>query len=60
LASTKIDIKKLKHFAYCSVPGSRPLYQIMLLEEDTMEIEVFLSRLPLWLKLIRMQDIRSG
>lgn len=51
---TKIEIRRLKTFASTNFPRYWPIRQILLLEDDLLDVNVFLARVPLWLRLIRL------
>lgn len=48
----KIDLTKLKVCAM-ELPQGSALREILLSESDTIDIATFLSRLPIWLQLLR-------
>ena len=47
----RIKINALKEFASQRLPRNAPLREVLLSEEDELEVDVFLARLPIWLKL---------
>ena len=47
----RIKMKALKEFASQRLPRNAPLREVLLSEEDELEVDVFLARLPIWLKL---------
>ena len=54
MVQNKVNIRKLKQFAFEKLPKNWPLREILLSEEDELEIHVFLARLPIWLRLSRI------
>lgn len=55
MAKTKVNIQKLKNFAFTRLPKPFALREILLSEEDELEVSIFLARLPLYLKLSRFR-----
>lgn len=55
VSRTKVDMTKLKAFAAKELLQTSLLRQILLLESDTLEISAFLSRLPIWLQLLKLE-----
>lgn len=51
----KVDIRKLKSFAYGKLPRNLPIREILLLEEDELDVQVFLARLSIWLQLSKLK-----
>ncbi|MEM3697092.1 MAG: hypothetical protein QXQ94_06285 [Candidatus Bathyarchaeia archaeon] len=49
----RVSIKKLKEFAIYKLPKNSALREILISEENELDINVFLARLPVWLKLSR-------
>jgi len=47
----KINMKKLKEFAYQRLPRNNPLREVIISEDDELDPNVFLARLSVWLKL---------
>lgn len=60
MSKTKINIRRLKDFAFTQLPKDWPLREILLSEEDELAIQIFLARLPVWLRLSRVSDTRRG
>jgi len=56
MSKTKINIRKLKNFAFDDLPKDWPLREILLSEDDELDVSTFLARLPLWLNLIRILE----
>jgi hypothetical protein len=50
---SKVDITNLKNFA-STLPIGLPLREILVLEDNELRLNVFLARLPIWLKLSRL------
>ena len=59
-AWTKVNISKLKNFAFDKLPRDWPLREILLSEKDELGFQIFLSRLPIWLKLSKMSNARRN
>ena len=55
MSKTKISIRKLKDFAFTQLPKDWALREILLSEQDALDIYVFLARLPVWLKLLKVE-----
>jgi hypothetical protein len=53
MPSSIVNIKKLKEFAIHKLPKNSVLRDILISEEDELDINIFLARLPVWLKLSR-------
>lgn len=53
--SEEIDISGLKTFAMQRLPQNLALRQEILEEETKMTIDVFLARLSIWLRLLRIE-----
>jgi hypothetical protein len=51
-----LDISKLKSFAIDNLPVGSPLREILLGENNEMTVDVFLARLPLYLRLSKLQN----
>lgn len=57
MSKTKVNIEKLKEFALYELPKHWPLRNIILSEkEDELNIDVFLARLPILLRLSRFLE----
>ena len=52
--SRTIDISKLKAFVENNFPQGSPLQVVFVDEDDFLSAEAFLSKLPIWLKLIKL------
>ena len=50
---TKIDISRIKQFAYNEIPRDYVLRDILLGERDEMDIVEFAIKIGIWLKLMR-------
>jgi hypothetical protein len=55
MSPTKIDIKRLKEFAFSQIPSDWPLREILMSESDELDAPTFLARLPVYLKLLKMR-----
>ena len=53
MPEAKINIRRLKDFAFTRLPKDWALREILLSEEDELDIHIFVARLPVWLKLSR-------
>jgi len=51
----KINIQRLKDFAFSEIPKDWPLREILITESEEVDVSTFLARLPVWLKLLRME-----
>lgn len=51
MPKTKIDIRKLKQFAFIQLPKDWALREILLTENEEIDVSTFLARLPVWLQL---------
>jgi hypothetical protein len=49
----KINMKPIKAFAFEKIPETWILREILLCEDDQLNVEVFLARLPIWLRLTK-------
>jgi len=54
MSKTRINIRKLKDFAFAQLPRDWPLREILLSEEDELEIYTFLARMPIWLRVLKV------
>jgi hypothetical protein len=52
--SRTVDISKLKAFVENNFPLGSPLQVVFVDEADLLSVEVFLAKLPIWLKLIKL------
>lgn len=59
MPKTEVDISKLKDFVFKRVPKDWPLREILISEKDRLNVQIFLSRLPVWLKLSSMSNARG-
>ena len=48
----KLNIRRLKAFAYKNLLGHPKLRSLLLQEKDEMSVEEFLAKMDLWLKLL--------
>ena len=62
MSDTRVNIKTLKKFALNKLPKDWPLREILLSEsDDELDVFVFLARLPVWLRLMRLsEDVNRG
>lgn len=52
MTKTKINISRLKDFALAKLPKDWVVRGLILSEENEMDVDVFLVRLPVYLKLL--------
>ena len=52
----KLDIKRLKEFAFKSLPEDSKLRTIILSEKDEVSVEEFLAKIGIWLKLLALES----
>jgi len=50
----------LKEFAFNHLPKDSTLRDIILSEEDEISVSTFLARLPIWLKLLKIETARAA
>ena len=50
---TTIQLSALKQFAMSNLPEDSALYRVLLVERDQMEPDEFVSKIPLWLALLK-------
>ena len=48
-----IRIARLKQVASDNLPKDSPLREVLLVDNDQLQVNDFLSRIPLWLRLLR-------
>ena len=53
MSQPKVDIQRLKNFAFKEIPRDNLLREILLSERDELEIIEFVSRIDIWLRLLR-------
>jgi len=53
MTKTKVDIRKLKNFAFTQLSKPSVLREILLSEEDELDVHVFVARSLVWLRLSR-------
>jgi hypothetical protein len=56
VSRTKVDMTRLKAFAMEKLPQDWPLREILLSESNDLDISTFLARLPVYLKLARLNQ----
>ena len=54
-ASNTIDISRLRNFALDTLPPESPLREVLAAEANELRVDVFLARLPIWLRLSTLQ-----
>jgi len=55
-----VETKRLKQWAYASLPASSSLREVLLQENDNQTIEEFLAKMDIWLKLCRLEDASTA
>jgi len=55
MPKTKVNIQKLKNFAFTQLPKGWVLREILLAETEELEVFTFMARLSVWLKLSRLE-----
>jgi hypothetical protein len=53
MAQPKVNIQRLKDFAFKEIPRDNLLREILLSERDELEITEFASKIDIWLRLLR-------
>ena len=56
MSKTKINMRKLKEFAFSELPRSWILREIILSERDELEASEFIAKAEIWLKLAKVKD----
>ena len=51
MSKSKIDIRRLKDFAFTKLPRDSALRDILLAETEEIDVFTFLALVPIWLKL---------
>lgn len=54
-SKTKVDVRRLKNFAFQKLPKDSELRDILLTERDLLNINEFLVKIEIWLKLLRVR-----
>lgn len=54
-ANRVVDISRLKDFVDGRLPVGSPLREVILCEDCELDLNTFLARLPVWLKLSRLE-----
>jgi len=52
----RVNISKLKNFAISKLPFGSPLREVLVSEDRELDVNTFLARLPLYLKLNRLEE----
>ncbi len=50
-----VDIARLKVFAVEGLPKDSKLRELILTEKDMLNVEEFLAKMDVWLKLVKME-----
>lgn len=53
----KVNLKKLKVFAFEKFSKNCPLRDVLLAERDLLDVHEFLIKLDVWLKLLRREPL---
>jgi hypothetical protein len=53
MAKIKVNVRRLKDFAFTELPNGWVLREILLSEHDELELFEFLAKVEIWLKLAR-------
>lgn len=51
----KVDIRRLREFAFTQLPKNSALRDILLAENREIDASTFLARVPIWLRLSRLK-----
>jgi len=52
--SDRLGIRSLKQWAATSLPSSNYLREVLLMEPDELNVEEYLAKIPIWLKLQKL------
>jgi len=55
--SFKINIRRIKEFAMAKLPKGSALRDVLLSESDDMDVNDFLAKMEIWLKLLRREPL---
>jgi hypothetical protein len=55
MAAKKVDVRRLKDFAL-RLPRSAVLRDLLLTEDDELEVNDFLAKMDLWLRLLNRES----
>jgi hypothetical protein len=53
MAQPKVNIQRLKDFAFKEIPRDNMLRELLLTERDELEIIEFASKIGIWLRLLK-------
>jgi hypothetical protein len=53
MAQPKVHTQRLKDFAFKEIPRDNVLRELLLGERDELEITEFISKIDIWLRLLR-------
>lgn len=51
----KVDVRRLKEFAFSNLPEGSKLRDLILGEKEELGVEEFLAKMDLWLKLLKIE-----
>ncbi|MEM3733276.1 MAG: hypothetical protein QXK81_07225 [Candidatus Bathyarchaeia archaeon] len=54
-SSKRLSMKSLKDFALNNLPKGSVLREVLLMEKDELEVNEFLIKMDVWLKLFKME-----
>ncbi|MEM2614459.1 MAG: hypothetical protein QXO15_09615 [Nitrososphaerota archaeon] len=54
-SSKRLSMKSLKDFALNNLPKGSVLREVLLMEKDELEVNEFLIKMDIWLKLFKME-----
>ncbi|MEM3476222.1 MAG: hypothetical protein QXF83_05825 [Candidatus Bathyarchaeia archaeon] len=54
-SSKRLSIRGLKDFALNNLPKGSVLREVLLMEKDELEVNEFLIKMDVWLKLLKME-----
>ncbi|MDH5266272.1 MAG: hypothetical protein OEW62_01185 [Candidatus Bathyarchaeota archaeon] len=55
MSRTKINIRRIRNFAFTQLPKEWVLREVLLAENQEIDVFTFLARLPVWLQLINVK-----
>lgn len=55
MSKTKINIRRLKVFAFNNLPKDEALRECLLAERDLLDVNEFLAKMEIWVKLLRVK-----
>jgi len=52
----QVDIQGIKQWAKANLPANSHLYKLLLLEETQLDVDEFIVKMDLWMKLIDLEE----